>query len=93
VTVVVVLVLGWWDQADLAVQAAVVEPVDVFGDGDGGPSTTARFRARLDASVGPDRPSARGTATCREQLVDNQVAVPCPGPQPSRKLTPKPPRG
>jgi len=33
VTVVVVLVLGWWDQADLTVQAAVVEPVDVFGDG------------------------------------------------------------
>ena len=26
--------LGRWDQADLAVQAAVVEPVEVFGDGD-----------------------------------------------------------
>jgi len=27
-------VLGRWDQSDLAVQAPVVEPVDVFGDGD-----------------------------------------------------------
>ena len=26
--------LGRWDQADLAVQASVVEPVDVLGDGD-----------------------------------------------------------
>ena len=33
-TVVVVLELGGWDQADLAVQAPVVEPVDVLGDGD-----------------------------------------------------------
>jgi hypothetical protein len=34
VTVVVVLVLGGWDQSDLAVQASMVEPVDVLGDGD-----------------------------------------------------------
>jgi hypothetical protein len=27
-------VFDWRDEADLAVQAAVVEPVDVFGDGD-----------------------------------------------------------
>ncbi len=33
-TVVGVLVLGRWDQVDLAVQSAVVEPVDVLGDGD-----------------------------------------------------------
>ena len=33
-TVVGVLELGGWHQADLAVQAAVVEPVDVLGDGD-----------------------------------------------------------
>jgi transposase len=34
VTVVGVLVLGRWDQADLAVQSSVVEPVDVLGDSD-----------------------------------------------------------
>jgi hypothetical protein len=34
VTVVHVLVLGGRDQADLAVQPSVVEPVDVLGDGD-----------------------------------------------------------
>jgi hypothetical protein len=34
VTVVVVFVLGGWDETDLAVQASVVEPVDVLGDGD-----------------------------------------------------------
>ena len=33
-TVVGRFVLGRWDQSDLAVQAPVVEPVDVFGDGD-----------------------------------------------------------
>jgi hypothetical protein len=31
---VVVLVFDGWDQADLAVEASVVEPVDVFDDGD-----------------------------------------------------------
>jgi hypothetical protein len=34
VPVEVVLVLGRWDQADLAVQASVVKPVDVLRDGD-----------------------------------------------------------
>jgi len=33
-TVVGLLVLGRWDQPDLAVQASVVEPVDVLRDGD-----------------------------------------------------------
>lgn len=33
-TVVGLLELGRGDQSDLAVQASVVEPVDVFGDGD-----------------------------------------------------------
>ncbi|MDP9434148.1 MAG: hypothetical protein M3P93_02720 [Actinomycetota bacterium] len=28
------LVFDGWDEADLAVEAAVVEPVDVLGDGD-----------------------------------------------------------
>jgi hypothetical protein len=27
-------VLGWWNEADLAVQASVVEPVDVLRDGE-----------------------------------------------------------
>jgi hypothetical protein len=34
VPVVVVLELDGWDEADLAVEASVVEPVDVFGDCD-----------------------------------------------------------
>jgi hypothetical protein len=34
VPVEVVFVLGRWDQADLAVQPSVVEPVDVLGGGD-----------------------------------------------------------
>jgi hypothetical protein len=34
VTVVLSLVLDGWDEPDLAVRAAVVEPVDVLGDGD-----------------------------------------------------------
>jgi hypothetical protein len=34
VPVEVVLVLDRWDQADLAVQPSMVEPVDVLGDGD-----------------------------------------------------------
>jgi len=34
VTVVLLLELGWWDGADLAVKASVVEPVDVLGDRD-----------------------------------------------------------
>jgi hypothetical protein len=33
VPVVVVFEFGRWDEADLAVQASVVEPVDVLGDG------------------------------------------------------------
>jgi hypothetical protein len=34
VSVVVVLELRWWHEPDLAVEASVVEPVDVLGDGD-----------------------------------------------------------
>ena len=34
VTVVARVVLDWWDEADVAVQASVVEAVDVLGDGD-----------------------------------------------------------
>jgi hypothetical protein len=34
VTVVIDFVLNRWDEADLAVQASVAEPVDVLGDGD-----------------------------------------------------------
>jgi hypothetical protein len=34
VTVVADLVLGGWNESDLAVQTTVVEPVDVLGDGD-----------------------------------------------------------
>jgi hypothetical protein len=32
--VVAGFVFDWWDQADLAVQAAVVVPIGVLGDGD-----------------------------------------------------------
>lgn len=43
------LELGWWEQTDLAVQSAVVEPVDVLGDcdldvADGFPSASRCMR-------------------------------------------------
>ena len=58
-TVVVVFVLDGWGQPDLAVQASVVEPVDVLGGGD------LEVVDALPGTIAADRETGRPPASAR----------------------------